>query len=70
MIWRATWKVAEPARVELVPPCSPAGSDDGSAMGCQFMRLQRVFASPAVIKKNNGDSVETGQVMPYEGKQR
>ena len=29
MIWRATWKVAEPARVDLVPPCSLAGSDNG-----------------------------------------
>ena len=56
--------MAEPARVELVPPCSLAGSDDGSAYV-----LQRVFASPAV-RKNNGDSVEAGQVMPYEGKQQ
>ena len=51
MIWRATWKVAEPARVDLVPPCSLAGSDNGSAMAGQFMRSQRVFASPAKKKQ-------------------
>ena len=33
-------------------------------MAGQFIRLQRVFASPAV-RKNNGDSVEAGQVMPF-----
>ena len=51
MIWRATWKVAEPARVELVPPCSLAGSDNSSVMAGQFKRSQGVFASPAKEKK-------------------